>query len=34
MSVLMARRQTLGELLRRSARRMPERSAVICGETR
>jgi hypothetical protein len=30
----MARRQTLGELLRRTARRVPERGAVTCGETR
>jgi fatty-acyl-CoA synthase len=29
----MARRQTLGDLLRRSARRAPGRTAMVCGET-
>jgi fatty-acyl-CoA synthase len=29
-----ARRQTLADLLRRSAARMPEKTAIICGETR
>jgi fatty-acyl-CoA synthase len=30
----LARRQTLADLLRRSATRMPDKAAVICGETR
>ena len=32
MSPSIARRQTLADLLRRSARRVPERIAVVCGE--
>ena len=29
-----ARRQTLADLLRRSAARTPDKTAIICGETR
>ena len=30
----LARRQTLADLLRRSAKRHPEKTAVVCGDTR
>ncbi len=33
MIVSHARRQTLGDLLRRTARRVPQRMALLCGET-
>ncbi len=34
MNVQDARQQTLGEILRRTARRDPDRLAIVCGETR
>jgi len=34
MTIGVARRQTLGDLLRRSARRAPGRTALVCGDTR
>ena len=34
MSLDIARRQTLADLLRRSARRVPGRTALVCGEVR
>ncbi len=34
MNVQDARQQTLGELLRRTARRDPDRLAIVCGDTR
>lgn len=32
--ISMARRQTLADLVRRSARRWPEKPAIVCGQTR
>ena len=34
MSLTIARRQTLADLLRRSARRVPQSTALVCGEVR
>ncbi len=34
MTATIARRQTLGDLLRRSARRVPGQTALVCGEVR